>query len=137
VVWLALGCRGDGEDVVAVSGQVTVNGQPLRAKNSVINFVPDRERGNTTTLQPTGYTDEDGHYTLYYAPGKKGAPPGWYRVQVAPNPGDRRVSMPRRGQRTTEKALFAPRDTRAETSGLVVEVVRSPELGAYDLQLRE
>jgi hypothetical protein len=136
--WCAAGC-GDGVDVVPVNGRVTVDGEPLHAKSGNVVFIPDKDRGNTTPLQPTGYLDEDGHYTLYYAQGRKGAPPGWYKVQVAAASADAPGQMPRLRGRGKAPApgqpLFHSKYTRAGTSGLEVEVVRSPGPGAYDLKL--
>jgi hypothetical protein len=136
VAWAAAGCGG-GIDVVPVSGRVTVDGEPLRAKSGNVAFVPDAAKGNTTTRVPTGYLDENGHYTLYYAQGKKGAPPGWYKVQVAAAAEGEKVQMPRlkgHGPRPPPP-LFHSKFTRVKTSGLEVEVVRDPAPGAYDLKL--
>jgi hypothetical protein len=79
-----------------VSGKVTVDQDPLKSRGGVVNLVPNKDKGNTTTLEPTGVVDEDGNYTVYYAKKKKGAPPGWYKVQVtAMPPGDQPPPMPR------------------------------------------
>jgi len=137
MVWATAGC-GDEPDVVPVSGRVTVDGEPLRSRGGVVNFVPDKAKGNTTTLEPAGVLDEDGNFTVYYATKKKGAPTGWYKVQVtAMPPGDQPFSMPGSKGRGPKppKPLFNWRFTRAADSGLAVEVVRNPAPGAYDLKL--
>jgi hypothetical protein len=135
-LWAGAGCSGP--DVVPVRGRVTVNGAPLRSRGGVVNFVPNKDKGNTTTVELTGYLDEAGNYTVYYAQGKKGAPPGWYKVQVtAAPPGEGPLQMPRSGGGRTPppEPLFDTRFTRTATSGLEVEVVRSPAAGAYDIRL--
>ncbi len=138
ILALVSGCGGDGVDVVPVSGRITVDGEPLRSKGGVVTLVPNKDKGNITTLQPTGYVDEDGNYTVYYAQGKKGAPPGWYRVQVsAMPPGDQPPPMPKpRGKGPSPiPPLFNRKFVRAGTSRLEIEVVRDPAPGAYDLKL--
>jgi hypothetical protein len=136
---LLAGCSSDGVDVVPVSGKITVDGEPLHSKSGVVNLVPNKDKGNTTTLEPTGTIDGDGNYTVYYATGKKGAPPGWYRVQVtAMPPGDQPLSMPRpkrKGQPPPPAPLFKLKYASAQKSGLEIEVVRNPAPGAYDLKL--
>jgi hypothetical protein len=138
---LIAGCGESGPEVYPVKGRVTVNGQPIRAQIGTINLVPDKSKGNNTTLQPTGYLDEDGTYTVYYAKGKKGAPPGWYKVQiVASQLGEGPpISTPRpegKGPGPLPPGpLFDSKYTRAETSGLAFEVVKDPAAGAYDLKL--
>jgi hypothetical protein len=100
--------------------------------------VADKEKGNTTTLDLTGYVDDAGDYTLYYAQGKKGAPVGWYRVQVtAAPPGNNPLQMPRPGGEGPPpiEPVFDRKFTRADSSGLEIEVVKNPSAGAYDLKL--
>jgi hypothetical protein len=137
------GCNSDGVDAVQVSGRITVDDEPLRSKGGIVNFVPNKDKGNTTTLEPTGQVDEDGKYTVYYAKGKRGAPPGWYKVQVTVMPlGDRPPPMPQPKGKVKGKAvqqppppLFNTKYTRADKSGLDIEVVRDAAPGAYDLKL--
>src|SRR5437588_5719848 len=81
--WLAFGC-GDDSGVgktFPVEGRVTINQEPLTAKSTVVLFKPDAAKGNTSTFEPVGTVDENGNYTLM-TQGKKGAPPGWYKVVV-------------------------------------------------------
>ncbi len=136
---LAAGCGEAGPEVYPVTGLVTVDAEPLDAHIGAINLVPDKARGNVSTLIPTGYLDGQGSYTVYYAQGKKGAPPGWYKVQiVASQLGDGPpISTPRpRGRGKGPPArLFDNKYTRADKSGLAFEVVKDPAPGAYDLKL--
>jgi hypothetical protein len=130
------GC-GDSSGALPVSGQVTVDGEPLHAGGGTVTFVPDKDRGNTATAQPSGPLDADGNYTLYYAVGKPGAPPGWYRVQVVASklgPGTKTARPPQFGFQPPPP-LIDPKYVSAATSGLEVEVVRNPAAGAYDLHL--
>src|SRR5262249_52315260 len=116
--------------------------EPLHSKGGIVNLVPNQDKGNATTLEPAGVVDEIGNYTAYYAKGKKGAPPGWYRVQVsAMPPGDQPPPMPRPKRKGapppphTPPPLFNLKYTQAKASGLEIEVVRDPAPGAYDLKL--
>jgi hypothetical protein len=136
-LWAAAGCGGDGIDVVPVNGRVTVDGEPLHADIGTINFVPNKEKGNTTTILPTGYLDANGSYAMYYAQGKRGVPPGWYKVQIVASSlrtGSGSI-MPRLNGPEAPPPLYDRKYTRAEESGLEINAVRSPEAGAYDLKL--
>lgn len=67
------GCTKTTLDKVAVSGEVSYNGQPL--KNGQIRFVPiDGTRGPVS-----GGVIQDGHYV---AEGKGGVPLGHHRVEI-------------------------------------------------------
>src|SRR5262245_27234201 len=79
---LAAGCADSGVGkTYPVRGKVTIDGVPLTAPNTVILFKPDTAKGNNSPFEPTGTVDGEGNYTLR-TKGKKGAPPGWYRVAV-------------------------------------------------------
>lgn len=138
IVALLAGC-GDNVDVVPVSGRITVDGEPLHVGGGLVNFVPIKEKGNTTDLQPAGVVDENGNYEVYYSTKKKGAPPGWYKLQVtASPPGIRHIPLP--GERKKKKGSLPPppfdrKYMRFADSGLELEVVRNPSPGAYDLKL--
>jgi hypothetical protein len=135
-VSVAVGCGADPSGALPVRGRVTVDGEPLRANSATVTYVPDADRGNTATIMPTGNVDQDGHYVLYYAPGKKGALPGWYRVQVVAaqvGPGTRMPGAP--NVAPPPPPLFDSKFRSPTTSGLEVEVVETPPTGAYDLQL--
>jgi hypothetical protein len=121
------GCaKGPGERLVPVSGMITVKGKPLEAGTVV--FHPDAARGNAGTQEPRG-TLAEGRYELTTG-GRKGAPPGWYKVAVfALKP-----AGPEGGMRPPQW-LANPRYGDAATSGLAVEVVEDPAAGAYDRDL--
>ncbi len=133
----ALGC-GDSSGVgrtVPVSGRVTFNNEPVTAKTTVVLFKPDASRGNTSPFEPSGTVDADGRYTLT-TNGKKGAPPGWYRVVVTARGEGAPVHPKGPGQhRPVAVSLLPARYGQPQTSGLSVEVVDDPAPGAYDLKL--
>jgi hypothetical protein len=134
VALLAAGCGGG--NTQPVSGTVTIDGNPLAARNGVVTFVPDKAKGNVTADEPAGTVDDRGHYTLY-TKGRRGAPPGWYKVVVtgladAP-PAAAKGPLT---QRPVPKSAVPARYGRAETTPLEVEVVASPATGAYDLTLK-
>ncbi|HVC95101.1 MAG TPA: hypothetical protein VND64_15500 [Pirellulales bacterium] len=125
----------------AVSGKVTLDGQPLSVKTTVILFKPDAAKGNKTPFSPAGGVDQEGTYRLS-TQGKKGAPPGWYRVIVTAHEGA--VEHPKQAQggadgarsrRPTARAVVPAKYGREESSDLLIEVVENPAPGAYDLRL--
>ena len=70
----AVGC---GNDLVPVTGTITINGQPTG--NLQVDFEPkDPSKGTTGT----GYTKPDGTYELHYPGYKVGAPAGEYIVKI-------------------------------------------------------
>ncbi|HKB00991.1 MAG TPA: hypothetical protein VKD90_02175 [Gemmataceae bacterium] len=135
VVLLVLGPGCGGGKTYPVDGQVTFDGQPLVARSAVVVLVPDRARGNATADEPGGTVDSSGRYSVY-TKGRRGAPPGWYKVVVTAI-GD--AGPPPKGpltHRPTAKSLVPARYGQAGTTDLEIEVVPSPEAGAYDLKLK-
>jgi hypothetical protein len=83
VTLAASGC-GDASGVgktFPVAGRITLDGEPLTAASTVVLFKPDAAKGNASPWEPTGTVDGQGNYTLH-TKGKRGAPPGWYKVVV-------------------------------------------------------
>ena len=129
-LWIStalFGCGDSTGDLVPVVGKVTVNGQPLTTGTGNVSFRP--EKGSAGRQEPAGSIAEDGTYRLSTA-GKDGAPPGRYRVLV--------VDM----DEVDPKDPYAPRKSHVnlkysepKTSDVVIDVVRSPAPGAYDLKL--
>jgi hypothetical protein len=138
IIVLLAGC-GEKVDVVPVSGRIAVDGAPLHVGNGIVNFMPNKEKGNTTDLQPAGVVDENGNYEVYYETKKKGAPPGWYKLRIGASPPEmRHIPMPRKGKQMKGSPPPWPFDKKymdVEKSGLELEVVRNPAPGAYDLKL--
>jgi hypothetical protein len=125
-VLAASGCSGRSDGLSPVSGKVSAGGQPL--KTGSVTFRPDTSKGNQTLHHPTGDIDAEGNYLLYTI-GKKGAPPGWYKVLVfadgnpSPAPG-----IPPRW-------LHHIKYTTEGTTDVLIEVVPNPPPGNYDLNL--
>jgi hypothetical protein len=133
----AAGCDSSGVGTTfPVAGQVTLDGRPLAAKSATVLFKPDAARGNKSTFEPVGRVDEDGNYELL-TQGKRGAPPGWYKVIVtALNEDPKHPSGPHRERRPVARSLVPARYGLAATTDLAVEVVENPAAGAYDLKLK-
>jgi hypothetical protein len=133
----ALGC-GDASGVgrtVPVAGKVILQDAPLTAKTTIVLFKPDASKGNTSPFEPTGTVDAEGNYTLT-TKGKKGAPPGWYKVIVTAREEAAPVHAKTPKQhRPAVRSLLPAKYGQAETSGLSIEVVENPAPGAYDLKL--
>jgi hypothetical protein len=72
---LLAGCGPSRPDLVEVSGQVLIDGQPLSIGN--IKFVPNGGRASW------GKIDENGRFTLTCYEAYDGAIPGTHRVQVS------------------------------------------------------
>lgn len=117
------GCGGEGEKLAPVVGKVTVNGKPLAS--GTVSFRPDQ--GNKSQHQPNGVIDAEGNYEMTVPPGKKGVPPGWYKVVVMayddPQPGK------------PLKSFIDMKFSDEKTTPLKLEVVDNPETGRYDLKL--
>jgi hypothetical protein len=131
---LAVGCGDDSEvgRTLPVTGSVTLDGTPLTESSTVILFKPDAARGNTSLFEPAGTVDSQGVYRLT-TKGKKGAPPGWYKVVVTAI--DSRAGRDASHHRPAAKSLVAAAYGQAATTPLAVEVVEDPAFGAYDLKL--
>ncbi|HEV3004072.1 MAG TPA: hypothetical protein VGX78_06395 [Pirellulales bacterium] len=122
----------------AVSGKVTLDGQPLNLNTTVILFEPDESKGNLGPFSPAGGVDEAGTYSLK-TKGRSGAPPGWYRVIVTAHEGN--VPHPKQGDegghagRPVARSLVPAKYGQGATTDLSIEVVAEPGAGAYDLHL--
>jgi hypothetical protein len=138
--FLALaGCGGGVGKLDSVTGKVTLDGKPLGGV--FVNFLPDDQKGNKTTLGVSGLTDSDGTYHLQSATRARGrtyngAPPGWYKITVTPGTLGGAPSAgptePGKGQPVGKRG---PVPSRYETPFLSIEVVDSPKPEAYDLKL--
>jgi hypothetical protein len=114
-----------------VSGTVTFEGRPLTA--GMVSFWADGARGNRLELQPISTIDAEGHYSLSTL-GKKGAPPGWYKVVVVAS---LVVPGPQGMETRVGQPLIPRRYGNRNATELIVEVVETPALGAYDLKLQK
>jgi hypothetical protein len=112
---------------------VTLSGEPWTNETTVILFVPNPDKGNTGTHEPAGTVNKDGVYNLL-TKGKKGAPPGWYKVVLTAHDSQpQHAKTPK--MKSVAKSLLSPKYGQAKTTDLEVEVVENPASGAYDLKL--
>lgn len=125
---LGAGCNnGPSEKLCAVHGKLTVDGKAVPTGN--ITFYPDTQKGNETLHQPMGVIDAEGRYELIVPGGRKGAPPGWYKVVVYS------VDDP---QPMKPNKYFVHADyASVDTTPLKVEVIAEPEAGRYDWKLKK
>jgi hypothetical protein len=77
---VAPGCGGskDTDGLISVVGNIKVDGET--APNAVVKYIP---QGNTGGHGGEGTTDSTGRYEITNAKGKKGLPPGQYKVTVS------------------------------------------------------
>jgi len=132
----AAGC-GDASGVgrtVSVGGRITLDGAPLTAAGTVVLFKPDAAKGNASPWEPTGTVDGQGNYTLF-TKGKRGAPPGWYKVIVTAFKAQADEVKGPRLKLPVPKSLVPARYGQAATTPLSVEAVENPAPEAYDLKL--
>ena len=81
ILTLLAGCGGgEVSGLVPVTGQVTLDGEPLAG--ALVAFRKSSGR------PVTGITDDDGRYELRYARGQLGAKPGVYQVSIRTDSGD-------------------------------------------------
>jgi len=118
-----------GEQLVPVTGQVTLNGKPLT--NGTVAFRPDSAKGNASLHHPTGAIDGQGHYSLAVVR-KPGAPLGWYKVLVF---ADANVPAGTAAHPVMPRWLVPVKYTSEKTTPLAIEVVAAAPEGHYDLKL--
>ena len=119
VTVLVTGCSGGRYPTAPVSGQVTVDGEPV--DNVLVTFTPI---GDAAELGPgsTGRTDASGRYTLQLVgEGRAGAQPGKHRVTLAIRD-DASFEMDEEAysEAMAQPAVVLPEEARA---GIEVEVV--------------
>jgi hypothetical protein len=121
------GCGGEREKLAPVAGVVTAGDKPV--PSGTLTFYPDASKGNATQHQPTGVLGSDGRFELFVPGGKKGAPPGWYKVVVYA------VDDPQPGK--PNKYFVHKKYTEQATTPLQIEVIDNPEPNRYDLKLEK
>jgi hypothetical protein len=134
LAFVGVGC-GDSSGVgrtLPVRGTVTLDGQPLTAATTVVLFKPDAAKGNQSLFEPVGTVDGQGRYTLFTR-GKRGAPPGWYKVIVTATDG--RVSAATKDRHPAPGSLLPALYGHEKTTPFTVEVVEDAAPQAYDLKL--
>ena len=112
-----LGCNNSSKPVgpSSVRGRVTFQGHPVAGATVV--FSPDRDRG-TTGKPLRADTGADGVFELHFE-NTASIPPGWYRVAIAPPPGEQYAG--------SNGSRFPPQLRRPDTSTLVREVAPGKE----------
>src|SRR5262245_48088289 len=107
--------------MVPVAATVTVNGTRLSA--GTLSFRPYAAKGNQSLHHPTGDIDASGNYELVTV-GRKGAPPGWYKVLVF---ADANAQPPKSSAHPLPpKWLVDVKYTKEETTDLTVEIAATP-----------
>jgi len=114
-----------------VHGTVKVSGTAQRG--ALVQFSPDREKGNGVPAFGNGTSDAQGNYTLKYSYQNKtgeGAPVGWHRVTLI----DTTVGVTPQGQEPKPSAIPFSYGTPAKTP-LLVEV--KPGDNKIDLEVKK
>jgi hypothetical protein len=132
LVWTLPGCHPAGKKLVPVTGKVILDGQPWTIGD--VGFFPDADKGNTNQQASVGVIAADGVYQLLTA-GKRGAPPGWYKVVVWATNDPAAAGNPwgTDGKPRPINWLIDAKYTNKDTTTLTVEVVENPLPGQYDL----
>jgi hypothetical protein len=124
VMLLTMTAAGCGTGSRSVAGKVAVNNLPITSGG--VTFVPDAEKGNTSTAAAFGSIQDDGTYEMTTA-GKAGVAPGWYKVVVVAH-----QSPDPRNLYAKPRSAVNSRYASAATSDLRIEVTSG---GSYDLAL--
>jgi hypothetical protein len=122
VAVLGAGCGKPAESLAPVAGKVTVGNE--KVTSGQVTLIPQDGKQHT---DPSAGNIENGEYTIFTG-GKEGAPFGKYKVTV-------NIPMMPSG---TNKPPIMPFDRKfadAQKTPLTIEVVSSPNAGAYDLKL--
>jgi hypothetical protein len=123
------GCGADnGDRLLPVAGKVALGDRPLTI--GVVSFRPDASKGNQSMHHPHGEINAEGRYELT-TQGKKGAPPGWYKVLVFADGNTTDNNPP--AHPLPPNWLMNVKYTAESTTDLFIEVVETPSAGAYDL----
>lgn len=120
----------------SVRGRIVRDAEPIKVVSGYVVLKPDAERGNQTKFEPSGTIDADGSFAIFTEK-HDGDPPGWYKVVVTASGEQVRPSAGESSTRPTAKSLVPPEYGREESTPLAIEVVASPEAGAYDLNIAE
>lgn len=127
IVMFCTGCGSNG--LVPVSGKVMNGDQPLKAPLGLITFHPDKDKGNTGTINPRAELGPEGTYELF-TDGQKGAPAGWYKVVVVASEAD--VGEAEDGSALVPQYYVQDAYMSVETTPLSIEV---KEGGDFTLKL--
>lgn len=106
-----IGCGGS--SAPPTTGSVSSSGSPV--KKGSLAFHPDGSKGNNST-KVAGGDIVDGKYELYLE-GKKGAPPGWYKVTVIST-----VPIDPKDEYSPTKSLINKKYNDPNTTDIIVEI---------------
>jgi hypothetical protein len=109
-----------------VKGKVTVEGKSLSTGS--VTFFPDTAKGNKLAFTPGGKIGDDGSYEMF-TNGKKGVPPGHYKVTVMAKTEADSTSP------TKAKLLVPEAVTNEKTTTLLIEVIDDASK-TYDLTVK-
>lgn len=126
---LLMGCGGsDRADTVAVTGVVTVDGNPI--ENASVTFTPEAGRS------ATGTTDSEGKFKLTTYESDDGAIVGKHQISIAfsPSSDDVPSNDPAEMKKAKNKNPIPEKYGSASTSGLAEEVKASGE-NHFELKL--
>src|SRR5205823_10853954 len=123
------GCAKPDLVLLPVRGKVLVKDQPIA--RGTVRLQPDAAKGNATPHTPQATIDADGSYEMFTV-GKRGAPPGWYRVAVIAMKDEIPYG---RGPRPPVHWLAPQKYTNPNTSQLAIEVKATAPPEGYDLRL--
>jgi hypothetical protein len=143
-VWISLGalliggCGSGSGNLLPVTGTVGLEGKSGDEKfldGGSVAFHPDARRGNRSQDIPVA-TIVNGKYELSTR-GKRGAPPGWYKVVVICDNFAGGKVPPKGATAEMPRSVIRREYTQASSTPLEKEVVANPSAGAYDLQLKK
>jgi len=135
VLLFVTGCGDSGPTLHSVTGKITFDGQPVVRQTTTVVLKPIAPAPDQTGLEPVGKVDFEGNYTVFTG-GRKGAPPGRYKVVVTAHDEHIDLKQPR-PKRPIPNSLLPAKYASAQTTELTIEVVETPPPGAYDLELKK
>jgi hypothetical protein len=120
---------GCGDGLAQVSGQVTLDGQPLRGGTGDVRVTVQFQPADGVGTTAIGLADEDGNYTLGTG-SKDGIPPGEYLVTCTAS----ELVRTNPSAAPSSRRITDPKYANANTSGLSVSV--APGNNNFDIPLQ-
>jgi hypothetical protein len=133
LLWAGPGCgKNETNGFVPVAGRVLLDSKPLPVGS--VSFRPDASKGNTSMHIPNGDINVQGNYELVTL-GRKGAPPGWYKVLVFADANPLATAGAPPVHPLPPKWMMNVKYTNEKTTNLSIEVIDKAAPGAYDLNV--
>jgi hypothetical protein len=123
------GCGRTGPELVAVTGKVTMDGQPVHG--AAITFRPQGEKGTASY----GGTNKDGVYTLLFTRDSSGAMPGEYFVDIETTKPDKSAVADNKAQGLPEPPPFVPIPKKYRGAEQLKATVKSGESNVINFEL--